>query len=286
MFTLASESTETVSTVFSALPERIRSAVTDLNTDRLLELRLRSGGILSAVYPEKSFFINKSGSLSSDYQNAIIVTERDIKRAVELITRFSMYAYENEIKSGYITLSGGHRVGICGNAELTGGNISHLKTVQALNYRFAREIIGISNSVMDKIYTDGEIKNTIIVSPPMCGKTTMLRDIARNLSLLGKRVSIVDERGEIAAAENGCSPFDLGIGCDVLSGVTKSEGMLFMLRSMSPDVIITDEIGGSNDLEVIREIKKRGVSVITTMHGKNTEMPDFDVTLTLGKIKK
>ncbi len=285
MFTIAEENTNTLLSLFSALPERIANAVSNLDTDNLLELRLRTGGILSCVYLDGSYCIDKRGNLTKNPASSIIVTEKDIKRAMELITSFSMYAFESQIRCGYVTLPYGHRVGICGDAETNGGKISHLKSIQSLNYRFSRELIGVSNNFMDEIYASGEIKNTLLVSPPMCGKTTLLRDIARNLSLLGKRVSIVDERGEIAAITNGKTPFDLGLGCDVLSGVSKTEGMLFMLRSMSPDVIITDEIGAKEDLDTIREIKKRGVSVITSLHGNGTILSDFDTVIHLPKLK-
>lgn len=276
MFALAKENTDSVSSLLSAIPERIREHIKYADTDRLLEVRLRLGERVCAVYPNGSFFVT-----SPQDKSGIIVNERDIKRALELITNFSMYAYENEIRNGFVTLPLGHRVGICGEACLSGGKITHLKSIQALNYRFAREFIGCSDSIMDRIFVDGEVKNTVIVSPPMYGKTTLLRDISRNLSLLGKRVSIVDERREIAALANGFSPFDLGFGCDVLSGTKKAEGMLFMLRSMSPDVIITDEIGGADDFSAIAEIKRRGVSVITSIHGRDITLPEFDVTINI-----
>lgn len=272
MFALAKENTDSISSLLSAIPERIRENIKYADRDRLLELRLRLGERVCAVYPNGSFFITSPET---------VVNERDIKRALELITNFSMYAYENEIRNGFVTLPLGHRVGICGEACCENGKISHLKSIQALNYRFAREFIGCSDSIMDRIVADGEIKNTVIVSPPMYGKTTLLRDIARNLSLLGKRVSIVDERREIAALVSGFSPFDLGYGCDVLSGTKKADGMLFMLRSMSPDVIITDEIGGEDDFSAIAEIKRRGVSIITSIHGKNITLPEFDVTINI-----
>ncbi|MBR4173373.1 MAG: hypothetical protein IKR46_03270 [Clostridia bacterium] len=203
MFTLAEENNDNVISLISALPERIREHIKNVDTDRLLELRLRLGGKLCAVYRDGPKFISYATG-----GREITVNERDIKRALELVTNFSMYAYENDIKNGFVTLPCGHRVGICGEAALVGGKISHLKSIQALNYRFAREFIGVSDSIMNRILVGGEIKNTVIVSPPMCGKTTLLRDIARNLSLLGKRVSIIDERGEIAAISGGISPFD------------------------------------------------------------------------------
>ena len=276
MFALATESTDRFGTLLNAVPERLRKYIKELDTDRLLELRLRLGGLLFAVYTHGGYIVSPTGGLSKNSENALTVTDRDIKRAVELVTDFSMYAYENEMKNGFITIPGGHRIGICGSAAISQNKISHLKSIQSLNYRFAREVKGCSDPIMDKVIEKGDIKNTVIVSPPMCGKTTILRDIARNLSLLGKRVSIIDERGEIAGITGDSSPFDLGFGCDVLTGVSKNEGMLFMLRSMSPDVIITDEIGTKEDFEAIREIKKRGVAVIASLHGRDIKSTDFD----------
>lgn len=284
MFTLAQENKDTVLTLLTALPERIRTCIKEMDTDKLLEIRMRCGASLCAVLKSGGYTVTPSGDLSRDIKNSIIVTDRDIKRALELITDFSLYAHENELKNGFITLPGGHRVGVCGEAAVSGGKITHLKNIQSLNYRFAREIIGCSDSIMDKILINGDIKNTLIVSPPMCGKTTLLRDIARNLSLIGKRVSIVDERGEIAASLGGNSPFNLGCGCDILSGAAKADGMIFMLRSMSPDVIITDEIGTADDMAAIREIKRRGVSIITSIHGRDIKIPDFDTVIRLDGI--
>ncbi len=281
MFALAQENKELSTYFLTALPEKIRSPVSKSGTDRLLEVRMRCGEKLLAVFKSGSYLLSPTGELLRERKNAMTVTDGDIKSALELITSFSLYAYENEIKNGFITISGGHRIGICGEADIGKNGITHLKSIQSLNYRFAREIIGCSDSFMGKIVENGDIKNTLVVSPPMCGKTTLLRDIARNLSLLGKRVSIIDERGEIAASAGRTSPFDMGFGCDILSGAPKADGMLYMLRSMSPDVIITDEIGGNADLEAIREIKKRGVSVIASLHGRDTKLPDFDTVINL-----
>ena len=283
MFALAQENKELSTYFLTALPEKIRSPVLKSGTDRLLEVRMRRGEKLCCVLKSGSYLLSPDGELLRERKDAVTVTEADIKKALELITSFSLYAYENEIKNGYITLSGGHRVGVCGEANMDKIGITHLKSIQSLNYRFARELVGCSDGYIKNIVKNGEVKNTLIVSPPMCGKTTLLRDIARNLSLLGKRVSIIDERGEIAASAGKASPFDLGFGCDILSGASKSEGMLYMLRSMSPDVIITDEIGGNEDIDAIREIKKRGVSVIASLHGKDAFLPDFDAVIRLDR---
>ncbi len=286
MLTLALEDKFLGWDLLSAVPEKIRHILLRQDLSDVMEIRLRQGVSLSLVKPDGVFYVTKEGSLTKNYQEGIYVSQSDIKRGMELITRSSVYAYENEIKNGYITLSGGHRVGISGDAVTDSGRLSHLKTIQSMNYRFAKEIIGCASEVMPYITKADEIKNTILVSPPCCGKTTMLRDIARSLSVLGKKVSIVDERGEIAAIYDGCSPFDLGANCDVLSGVDKADGMLLMLRAMSPDVIITDEIGDERDFMAIAEIKKRGVKVITTLHGNNENVSDFDLLVRLGGVGK
>ncbi len=286
MLILAQDETIYGGDLLEALPERVRAYMNQIGTDKLMEIRLRSGTALVLVRTDGIFYMDTKGRLAKNYENAVTVTAGDIRRGLELVTRSSVYAFEDEIRCGFITLAGGHRVGICGDAVTENGKISHIRWVQSLNYRMAHEVIGAADSVMPKIFDGKTIKNTVIVSPPMCGKTTMLRDIARQLSQKGKRVSIVDERGEIAALSGGVSPFDLGAGCDVLSGVNKADGMILMLRSMSPDVIITDEIGGSEDFDAISEIKKRGVSIITSLHGSGIVPSGFDTVIHLEGIGK
>lgn len=286
MLTLAAEETNPMQDLLTAIPERIRKYLKNDKIKDILEVRLRVGVALSFVTKDGVLYVTQKGEFTKNYSEGIKVTAEDVKRGMELVTRSSVYAYENEIKNGYITLTGGHRVGITGEAVTDKGKLLHLKSVQSMNYRFAREVIGAADGVFDEIVKDGKIKNTIIISPPMCGKTTMLRDIARRLSIIGKKVSIVDERGEIAAISMGSSPFELGANCDVLSGVNKAEGMLLMLRAMSPDVIITDEIGDADDFLAISEIKKRGVAVITTLHAKEKALEGFDLVIRLGGIGK
>lgn len=286
MLILAQDETYCGGDLIQALPEHIRGYIMKIGTDDLLEIRLRTGSALTLVRSDGVFFVDSGGKITKNHQKAVRVNAHDIKRGLELITRSSIYAFEDEIRSGFITLPGGHRVGICGDAVTDGGKISRMRWIQSLNYRIAREIIGVADMVMDRIYSGGIIKNTLIISPPMCGKTTLLRDIARKLSEDGKKVSIVDERSEIAALSGGVSPFDLGAGCDVLSGVNKSDGMLLMLRSMSPDVIITDELGGDEDFRAVSEIKKRGVSVIASLHGREYSEEMFDNVIRLEGVGK
>ena len=286
MLILAKEEFVSGQDLMSAIPERIRQLLVKMPVDKIMEIRLRCGVPLCLVCTDGIFYVTHRGAVTKNFNEAVCVNSGDIKRGMELVTRSSVYAFENEIRNGYITLPGGHRVGISGDAVQVDGKISHIKTVQSLNYRFAREVIGAADSVIGRIFDGETVKNTLIISPPMCGKTTMLRDIARQLSERGKKVSIVDERGEIAATSFGISPFKLGANCDVLSGVNKAEGMLIMLRSMSPDVIITDEIGDDRDFNAISEIKKRGVKVVTTLHGDKAEIEGFETIIRLGGIGK
>ncbi|MBQ7986105.1 MAG: stage III sporulation protein AA [Clostridia bacterium] len=286
MLTLAREENMEGMEFFGAIPEKQRACLRSIDTDRLCEVRLRAGMPMALVFLDGIFYITKSGRLTDDYKQGVTVSSGDLKRGMELITRSSVYAFSEDIKNGFITLEKGHRVGISGDAVVENGKVSHIRSVQSLNYRYAREVIGASDGVMDRILDGNRIKNTLIVSPPMCGKTTMLRDIARNLSLLGKKVSIVDERGEIAALMRGVPSFSLGANCDVLANVNKAEGMLLMLRAMSPDVIITDEIGGKEDFDAIAEIKKRGVSIITSLHSFGDSPDGFDTVIRLGGIGK
>lgn len=284
MLTLAKEEYMEGMEFLYAIPEKQREYIKSQEMDKLCEVRLRAGVAMALVFTDGIFYITKKGKLTTDYREGVTVSMTDIKRGMELITRSSVYAFSNDIKNGFITLAGGHRVGISGDAVIESGKISHMRHIQSLNYRYAREVIGAADKVMSRVLENGRIKNTLIVSPPMCGKTTMLRDIARRLSVSGKKVSIVDERGEIAALSGGVSAFSLGANCDVLSNVNKAEGMLMMLRAMSPDVIITDEIGGEEDFDAIREIKKRGVAIITSLHSFGDAPGGFDTVIRLGGI--
>lgn len=286
MLTLAREENMEGAEFLSAIPEKFRGYLKAMDWDRLCEVRLRLGSPMAIVRTDGIFYITKQGKLTPYFEEGVTATYQDIQRGMELVTRSSVYAFSEDIKNGFITLSKGHRVGISGDAAVSEGKISHIRCVQSLNYRYAREVIGVADGVIDRITDGTRIKNTVIVSPPMCGKTTMLRDIARTLSLMGKKVSIVDERGEIAALCRGVPTFSLGANCDVLSNVNKAEGMLLMLRAMSPDVIITDEIGGKADFEAVEEIKKRGVSVITSLHSFGAAPEGFETVIRLGGIGK
>ena len=198
-------------------------------------------------------------------------TEADIEHLVSACSGSSLYAYEEEMKQGFITLPGGHRVGFAGKVMLDStGHVRGLKHISAVCLRVARSIPGSADGVMKEILDEtGTPYHTLIVSPPQAGKTTLLRDIARQVSLRGKRVCIVDERSEIAGCYRGRPELDVGPRTDVLDGCPKAQGMLMALRSLSPQVLITDEIGRCEDVRAMLEALHAGVRVVATAHGSS-----------------
>ena len=199
-----------------------------------------------------------------------IVTTQDILEIVEKITENSMYSYQQQICSGYITLKGGHRVGISGNVVMEENKVINVNYIYSLNFRIARQIIGVAEKVVNEVMKNDEISNTLIISKPGAGKTTILRDLIRIISKT-KTVGVVDERGEIAAMYKNEPQNDLGIKVDILSNISKSLGIKMLVRSMAPDVIVADEIGTKEDIEAIKYAVTSGVKGIFTAHANNME---------------
>lgn len=266
--------------VFRFIARDTRAVIRGMNSDdleSLEEIRLRAEKPLMLINRRGDWFVDLSGSLTRSSSNLRLVSQEEIIKTVELISENSIYAYQEEIKGGFITLKGGHRVGIAGKAVLEEGRIKNIKDISGLNIRVSREIKGCSDRIIKHIIKGkNEVFNTLIISPPQCGKTTMLRDIARALSdgilkleFKGMKVGVIDERSEIAACYKGVAQNSIGVRTDVLDGCPKSIGMTLMLRSMSPEVIITDEIGNSGDKEAVMQVINAGVKIITSAHGFN-----------------
>lgn len=190
-----------------------------------------------------------------------IINTNEILQILEKICDNSIYAYKNQICEGFLTVKGGHRIGITGTAVTEDGKILNLKYVTSLNFRIAREVINCSNYLLKQIVDreNNSIYNTLIVSPPGKGKTTVLRDIIRNISngieeihFKGMTCGVVDERGEIAAMYKGVPQNDMGMRTDVIENISKAKGMKMLIRSMAPEVIACDEIGSQEDVQAIR----------------------------------
>ena len=243
------------------------------------EIRLKNNKPLLVCCNGNDYFVSKAGELKEDNHNALIITSYQLQNTFQIISNYSVYAFEEEIKSGFITLKGGHRVGIAGKVIYGMDGIETIRNISSLNIRIAKELTGVSDSVMKFILTkNNSIYNTLIVSPPQCGKTTLLRDIVRNISdgmpqynFKGIKVGLVDERSEIAGVYNGMPQKNIGLRTDILDGCLKSDGIIILIRAMSPNVIATDELGRPEDIEAIHEALKCGIKIISTVHGDDLE---------------
>ncbi len=236
------------------LCQEVRNALINADITRAEEIRLRVGKNIKIKY--------SNGEKNIGYT----VTSDNIENIFGRLTQYSPYAYKEEINCGYITIEGGYRVGIAGTVVDEGGQVQTIKNISSLNIRIAREIKGCSKDTIS--YING---NTIIVSPPACGKTTLLRDIVRVWSNNGKNICVIDERNEISGTYMGKSQLDLGERTDIIVNVSKEKGFEMALRSLSPDVIAVDEIGGQGDINSIKRALNSGVSILCTLHSYNDD---------------
>lgn len=271
MLILNNEQVYTYHPIIRYIPKRLRKYLISVRLDEVEEIRLRKGQPMMLYGSFAPKYISEKGITGRISDSMLTVKEEDISEALELISESSLYAVEDSIKNGYITVNGGHRVGLCGSAVLKNGKIYTIKNISGLNYRISREVCGAGDLVINSIIREGKILNTLIISPPGCGKTTLLRDIIRQISSRGIKVSVADERNEISALHNGICGFDLGASCDILEGAPKEDAMTILIRSMGPEVIATDEIGTAADMSVIKKAIRSGVSVISTIHSDNRE---------------
>ncbi len=257
----------------SSLSPKLKSILIGIpNSAKLtaFEVRLRVGKPIMLTCAERFWFVDDRSQLLNLPKNPYIVTQNDIADSVVSMCAFSVHSHQHEFKSGYISLRGGHRAGICGTAVLSDDKISTIRDITSINLRVAREVTGAANSLMDEIFCN-TLCGVLIVGGPSSGKTTILRDLSRQLAT-GKtgrfvKVAVVDERCEIGAVYDGVPQNDLGISSDILSSYPKAEGIQIAIRTLSPQIIVCDEIGGSDEVASILDGLNAGVKVVATAHG-------------------
>lgn len=259
------------------LPQRLRKhffLLTDLQLKKLQEIRLRIHCPVNLVFSDADLFLSTE-ELNSDPQRGEIIRIEDLGQAILFLSNHSLYAIDEELRQGFITIPGGHRVGFVGHGVLQNGLIKQLKEISGINFRITRQIRGCADSVIPVIIKNvTDIHQTMIISPPRCGKTTLLREIIYQLSngfsgFSGLKVGVVDERSELAGTFQGVPRHHLGVRTDVLDHCPKTAGLYLLIRSMSPQVIATDEIGSSADVSALKEAANAGIRLITTVHGRD-----------------
>ena len=253
--------------VLKIFPSRIRQALeqTELNMENLQEIRVRVGQPLLCVYRGREFFLAGNGKLEEQEKNPVTVSGEELLETVSYVSRYSLYAFDEELRQGYITIPGGHRVGIAGKIVMEGEKIRSVRYISFLNVRLSHEKKGCADRVFPYLVKNGRFCHTLIISPPRCGKTN------GNDLLAGQNVGVVDERSEIGGSYRGVPQNDLGIRTDVLDCCPKAEGMMMLVRSMAPDIVAVDEIGDYRDSRAIETVFHCGCRLLATVHGSSME---------------
>ncbi len=258
--------------ILNILAARIRKVVEAerLDYDKLQEIRLRTGQPLLLLYD------GKERVLPAAQKQKHIVTKAEIKETLEYSSHYSLYAYEHEIRQGFLTVEGGHRVGVAGKAILEQEKVKSMQYISSVNIRMSHEIPGCADGLLPLITKNREVCHTLIISPPCGGKTTLLRDLIRQISdgnshVKGCTVGVVDERSEIGGCYLGVAQNHLGSRTDILDCCPKAEGMIMLIRSMAPRVLAVDEIGAQEELRAVEYAMQCGCKLIASVHGNSME---------------
>ena len=274
------------------LPENIKNPLLKLNPElkaSVQEIRLRAGRPLTVTMGGSQFFVCNSGTFMLPRANSLLVTAADLNKCFLNLCNHSVYSHSAELCEGFVSLENGHRAGICGKVVSVDGKIKSVKDISSINIRIAKEVPHSADEIL-KHYNGGGI---LICGGPGTGKTTLLRDICRQLAENGvggfKKVAIIDSRGEIAAVRSGIPNTDIGSTTDVITGVPKAKGIEMALRTLFPDVIAFDELGNMEEVSAVIQSFNSGVTVITTAHIGNTNdlfiRPSVSALLKTGAIE-
>ena len=256
-----------VESLSKILPSKILKPILGrLNYEKLYEIRLRSGRPVSINYGSKFYFLTEFG-LSCEIEKAITADVNLVNEVVVRATDFSLYAVNDQLKSGFLTMRGGVRIGIAGEIVREGEQVKTVKNFISVNIRIPHEVFGAADKLY-KFCCRDEIHNTLIVSPPGAGKTTVLRDLARQLGNRSPTLNIllVDERNELAANYLGIPQLDVGIHTDIMANSNKAYAFTAGIRALAPDIIITDELSGAVDASAVEYAAMSGVKIIASCH--------------------
>ena len=231
----------------------------------LQEIRLRTGQPVRIVQDNKEEILPSAGSPH-------IITKEEVRETMDYISHYSLYAYENELRQGFLTIEGGHRVGVAGKVIMEKDKVKNIQYISSVNIRVSHEVIGCADSLLPYITKNKQVCHTLIISPPCCGKTTLIRDLIRQISdgnqyVKGCSVGVVDERSELGGCYLGIAQNHLGSRTDILDCCPKAEGMIMLIRSMAPQVIAVDEIGTSEDIHAVEYAMQCGCKLIASVHG-------------------
>ena len=245
--------------------------VFDISCCTVEEIRIRIGKPIVACIMGENYAVLPDGTLSPKLTAGYLASSADVKSIFQAMCENSVYAYLEEIRQGFLTIKGGHRVGFSGRVVTDGADITNFREISSLNIRIAHEIIGAADPIMPQIMPDGRVRSTLVIAPPLAGKTTLLRDITRQISNRGVKVALVDERGELAAMYQGEAQNDVGVQTDVMENAPKRLAIIMMLRAMAPQVIVTDEVATAEEVSALLSAAGTGVSILASTHGSSLD---------------
>ena len=258
--------------IIRVLSESVQKIIEQERMDfsELQEIRLRIGQPVTVLYQNEELI------LPTMYSEKKRLGKQEMKETIEHISNYSLYAYEHELKQGFITIAGGHRVGMAGQVIMEGGKIKNMKYISSINIRVSHEVLDCANKIFPYITYNKQMYHTLIISPPRCGKTTLLRDVIRQISdgnrwIKGCTVGVVDERSELGGCYLGVIQNNLGMRTDILDRCPKADGMIMLIRSMAPQVVAVDEIGAKEDVHAIEYAMHCGCKMLATAHGDSME---------------